>query len=257
MNAQASAERKVAYVTGGASGIGRECALELARTGYAVAVMDTDEAGAVATANACRGTPAKAYRVDVADWEGVRFMVEAACRELGPPDALVNSAGILRMGRIAEMPLDDWSATMRVNVDGVFHMCRAVVPLMVSRSRGRIVNISSWFGKTGKPHFGAYCASKFAIIGLTQSLALEVAGQGVNVNAVCPGTVVNTEMRKVADAGARLLGLPTAKEREAAIPLGRAAEPADIARVARFLLSDDAAYMTGQSVTVCGGLWPS
>jgi NAD(P)-dependent dehydrogenase (short-subunit alcohol dehydrogenase family) len=249
----------IAYVTGAANGIGRAIALELADAGYDIVVMDVDAEAAAETAVtvSAKGSRSWTFRVDVSKWESVHSAIAVAAKEVGKPDVLVNSAGILRMGTVAGMSLEDWSITFRVNVDGVFHTCRAVVPDMVARRAGRIINVASWFGKVGKPHFSAYCASKFAVIGLTQSLAMEVAPAGVNVNAVCPGTVVNTEMRKVADAGARKLGQPTAQEREGTIPLGRAAQPEDIARVVRFLASDAAKYMTGQSVNVCGGLWLS
>ena len=140
-------------------------------------------------------------------------------------------------------------------MDGVFHCCKAVVPLMKQQGSGKIINTASWFGKTGKPHYGAYCASKFAVIGLTQSLAMELAPLRINVNAVCPGTIVETGMRDVADRRSIEQGIPTAKEREATIPLGRVGLPDDIARVVAFLASDEAAYMTGQAINVTGGLW--
>lgn len=249
----------IAYVTGAASGIGRAIAFEFADAGYDIAAFDVDPEGGQATATAvgANGRPAAFFHADVSSWQSIQAAIGAASKELGQADVLVNSAGILRMGTVADLSLDDWSSTFRVNVDGVFHTCRAVVPGMVARRSGRIINVASWFGKVGRAHFSAYCASKFAVIGLTQSLAMEVAPSGVNVNAICPGTVVNTGMRKVADAGARKLGMPTAEERESTIPLGRAARPEDVARVARFLASDQASYMTGQSVNVCGGLWLS
>lgn len=249
----------VAVVTGAASGIGRAVAIGLAETGHVIAALDRDSSGAEETARAVSeaGGRAIAYAVDVSTWPTVQATIRMIEAELGPIGVLVNSAGILRMGTVADMALEDWSATFRVNVDGVFHACRAVLPGMLTREAGCIVNVASWFGKIGKPHFSAYCASKFAVIGLTQSLAMEVAAKRINVNAVCPGTIVGTRMRTVADDGARRLGLPTAKEREATIPLGRAGEPEDVARVVRFLVSADARYMTGQAINVTGGLWMS
>lgn len=249
----------IAVVSGAASGIGRAVALELADAGYDVAAMDLDHDGACATAAEVHAKERRsaAYAVDVADADAVRDAIDRAQEELGPADVLANSAGILHMGTISDMNPEHWSATFRVNVDGVFHTCRSVLPTMLARKRGRIVNVASWFGKVGKAHFGAYCASKFAVIGLTQSLAMEVAASGINVNAVCPGTIVNTRMREVADAGARAIGAPTARERAGLIPLGRAGEPEDVAQVVRFLCSDAAKYVTGQSINVCGGLWLS
>jgi NAD(P)-dependent dehydrogenase (short-subunit alcohol dehydrogenase family) len=182
-------------------------------------------------------------------------MVAVAVQELGAVDLLVNNAGVCRLGAIAEFPEADWRATFRVNVDGVFFCCQAVLPHMVARGRGNIVNLASWSGKAGAPYFGAYCASKFAVIGLTQSLAKEVAAHGIRVNAVCPGIVAGTEMRARVDAESRTLGRPTSTDRVAWIPMGRLAEPEDVAGVVAFLASDDARYMTGQAVNVTGGLW--
>jgi NAD(P)-dependent dehydrogenase (short-subunit alcohol dehydrogenase family) len=125
---------------------------------------------------------------------------------------------------------------------------------MTARGSGKIINISSWFGKIGQHSFGAYCASKFAVIGLTQSMAKEMAEHGVNVNAVCPGTIVDTGMREEADREAIRLGRRTAKEREANIPLGRVGVPEDISRVVAFLASEESDYMTGQAINVTGGL---
>jgi NAD(P)-dependent dehydrogenase (short-subunit alcohol dehydrogenase family) len=230
-----------ALITGAASGIGRAVALRLASEGYVVAACDIDASAA--------------YRIDVGRNDDVVSLVAAVERDCGPIDVVVNSAGILRMGLVTDITPEDWAQTFRVNVDGVFHVCRAVLPGMQVRKAGAIVNIASWFGKVGKPHFAAYCASKFAVIGLTQSLAMEVAMLGIRVNAVCPGTIAGTRMRDVADDGARRLGLPTAAERESAIPLGRAGRPEDVADVVAFLLSRKARYMTGQAINVTGGLW--
>jgi NAD(P)-dependent dehydrogenase (short-subunit alcohol dehydrogenase family) len=182
-------------------------------------------------------------------------MVAETLTVLGPIDLLVNNAGLCRLGAIAEFPEADWRATFRVNVDSVFFCCQAALPHMLARGRGNIVNIASWSGKAGAPFFGPYCASKFAVIGLTQSLAKEVAAQGIRVNAVCPGIVAGTEMRAQVDAEARALGRPTSTDRVGWIPLGRLGEAEDVAGVVAFLASDDARYMTGQALNVTGGLW--
>jgi NAD(P)-dependent dehydrogenase (short-subunit alcohol dehydrogenase family) len=126
---------------------------------------------------------------------------------------------------------------------------------MLARRSGSIVNLASWSGKSGAPFYGPYCASKFAVIGLTQSLAREVAAQGLRVNAVCPGIVAGTGMRAEIDAACRALGRPTAEDRVSWIPMGRLAEPDDVAAVVAFLASDEARYMTGQALNVTGGLW--
>jgi NAD(P)-dependent dehydrogenase (short-subunit alcohol dehydrogenase family) len=126
-----------------------------------------------------------------------------------------------------------------------------------ARGAARIVNISSWLGKTGRAHFGAYCASKAAIISLTETMALELAADRITVNAICPGIITHTGMRDRAEADARALGLPSAASRMAGIPLGRLGEPEDVAGIAVFLASEAAAYMTGHTINVTGGLWLS
>jgi NAD(P)-dependent dehydrogenase (short-subunit alcohol dehydrogenase family) len=252
-----SSGRGAALVTGAGSGIGRAIALRLARDGWALAVNDVDPARAAQVAGEIAATGARAIPVagDVGDRGAVRRMVAEAVDGLGAVDLLVNNAGLCRLGAIAEYAEADWHATFRVNVDGVFFCCQAVLPHMLARGRGVIVNLASWSGKAGAPFFGAYCASKFAVIGLTQSLAKEVAPRGIRVNAVCPGIVAGTEMRAQVDAESRALGRPTSTDRVGWIPMGRLGDPEDVAGVVAFLASDDARYMTGQAVNVTGGLW--
>jgi NAD(P)-dependent dehydrogenase (short-subunit alcohol dehydrogenase family) len=184
----------------------------------------------------------------------VKGAVDDCVRRFGAIDIVVNNAGISPMATIAETSPEEFRNVFRVNVDGVFHGCKSVAPHMTARGSGKIINISSWFGKIGQHSFGAYCASKFAVIGLTQSMAKEMAEHGVNVNAVCPGTIVDTGMREEADREAIRLGRRTAKEREANIPLGRVGVPEDISRVVAFLASEESDYMTGQAINVTGGL---
>jgi acetoin reductase-like protein len=248
---------RVVLVTGAGGGIGRAIALRLARDGWDVAVNDIDSAGAERVAAEVRavGVRAAAVSGDVGDRDAAGRMTRATLEALGSIDVLVNNAGIVRLARLAEMTEADWRALFRVNVDGVFFCCQAVVPQMIARHRGSIVNIASWNGKVGVPYFGAYCATKFAVLGLTQALAKEVASHGIRVNAVCPGIVAGTAMRAQVEETAQQLGLPTAAERVAAVPLGRLAEPEDVARVVAFLVSEEAAYMTGQAMNVTGGLW--
>jgi NAD(P)-dependent dehydrogenase (short-subunit alcohol dehydrogenase family) len=247
----------VALITGAGTGIGRAIALRLARDGWGIAINDVEPGRAAAVAAELTATGARCAAVvaDVGDREGARRMVAEAIGALGAVDLLVNNAGLCRLGAVAEFPEADWRATFRVNVDGVFFCCQAVLPHMLSRGRGNIVNLASWSGKAGAAYFGAYCASKFAVIGLTQSLAKEVAARGIRVNAVCPGIVAGTEMRAQVDAASRVLGRPTSTDRVGWIPMGRLAEPGDVAGVVAFLVSDDARYMTGQAVNVTGGLW--
>ena len=252
-------EGRAAVVTGAGSGIGRGIALRLAQEGCDVGVIDIDGRGAEATVDHVRKLNRKAAvaLADVADIDAAGGAVDALAEKLGKLDILVNSAGILRMGKLAEMSKQDWDDTFRINVDGVFHACRAAIPHLRKHKRGRIINIASWHGKTGRPYYGAYCASKFAVIGLTQTLALELAAERINVNAICPGVIMETGMRERAEAELKAMGLPSAEERVSAIPLGRLGKPDDVARIAALLASDEAAYLTGQAINVTGGLWLS
>lgn len=248
---------RVAVVTGGAMGIGYTIASRLARTGYDVAVADIDSAGAERVAEELRRLGRKAVAVcgDVGVRADALRMMQAAARDLGEVDLLVNNAGIARLGPLVSFPEADWREIFRVNVDGVFFCCQAVLPPMMARHRGNIVSISSWNGKLGAPNFGAYSATKAAVISLTQALAREVASYGIRVNAVCPGIVAGTPMRKEVERQGQTFGLPPSSERAKTIPLGRLATPEDIAGMVAFLASDEAAYMTGQAVNVTGGLW--
>lgn len=249
-------ENKTAVITGAGVGIGKGIALRLASEGANVVVLDRDEETARATADEVRrmGRRGEALCVDVGDFEQVRHAIKHSIEVFGAVDVLVNNAGISPMGLLVDTSLDTFDRVMRVNVNGVFHGCKAVGPHMMERRSGKIVNIASWFGKVGKHSFGAYCASKFGVIGLTQSLAMEMAEYGVNVNAVCPGTIVETAMREETDREAIRLGRLTAKQREGQIPIGRVGLPSDIANVVAFLASAESDYMTGQSINVTGGL---
>lgn len=248
---------KIALVTGGAAGIGYAIALRLARAGYGIAIADVDGAGAERAARELHreGPRATAVVCDVGDRAAVHGMVESVARTLGDIDLLVNNAGIARLGPLVSFSESDWRELFRVNVDGVFFCCQAALPGMLTRGRGNIVNIASWNGKLGAPNFGAYSATKAAVISLTQALAREVAAHGVRVNAVCPGIVAGTPMRKDVERLGQAFGLPPSAERAKVIPLGRLATPEDIANAVAFLASDDAAYMTGQAINVSGGLW--
>jgi NAD(P)-dependent dehydrogenase (short-subunit alcohol dehydrogenase family) len=250
-------EGRTAIVTGAGSGIGRGIALRLAEEGCDVGVIDINVRGAEATADRVRKLKRNSAVAiaDVTDIDAASGAVDALAEKLGKLDILVNSAGILRIAKIADMSKQDWDDTFRINVDGVFHVCRAAIPHLRKHKRGRIINIASWLGKTGRPYYGAYCASKFAVIGLTQTLALELAPDRINVNAICPGVIMETGMRERAEVEVKAMGLPSAEERVSSIPLGRLGKPDDVARIAAFLASDEATYMTGQAINVTGGLW--
>jgi NAD(P)-dependent dehydrogenase (short-subunit alcohol dehydrogenase family) len=248
----------VAIVTGAGGGIGRAIALRLARSGHAIGIFDRDAAGAERTAALVRDLGPAAAAVatgSVALRDDVRRGMAALEAALGPADILVNNAGILRTAPFLETGEETWREVLAINLDGAFHACQAVLPGMVARGRGAIVNMSSWTGKKGVPNHAAYSASKFAVIGLTQSIAGEMAPHGIRVNAVCPGIIVDTQMRAEAEELNRRQGLPDVATRAQSIPLRRAGTPEEIAGVVAFLASDDAAYMTGQAINITGGLW--
>ncbi len=250
---------RMAIVTGAGGGIGRAIALRLAQQGCRVGVFDIDAAGADGTAGLIRadGGTAAVATGSVARRGDVDRGAAALAKALGAADILVNNAGILRTAPFLDITDEAWRDTFGVNLDGAFHFCQAVLPAMVERCRGTIVNVASFAGKKGLPNHAAYSASKFALIGLTQCLAGEMGKHGIRVNAVCPGIIVDTAMRDVAEASAKAEGRPALEARAQAIPLRRTGVPDDIAGVVAFLASDEAAYMTGQAINVTGGLWMS
>ena len=242
---------RVGLITGAGGGIGRAIARNLAREGMAVAVLDSDGTAAQAVAVEIGGL---AVTADVTSPKEVGDAVDSALARFGQIDVLVNNAGVAWMGPALDMPLEALQAMLRVNVEGLFIASRAVLPHMIARRSGSVVNLASWAGKTGNAFFAGYSASKFAVIGLTQALAREMAPHGVRVNAICPGIVVDTAMRTAIEVQQRHYGLPETEEREKSIPIGRVSIPDDVARIAAFLASDESAYMTGESVNLSGGL---
>lgn len=242
---------RVGMVTGGGGGIGCAIARRLARDGMAVAVLDRDGEAAQLVAAEIDGLGLGA---DVTAADEVGRAVDAVLARYGQIDVLINNAGICWTGPALDMPLETLRAMLRVNVEGVFIVSRAVLPHMIAHRSGAVVNLASWAGKTGNAYFAGYSASKFAVIGLTQALAREMAPHGVRVNAICPGIVVDTAMRTALEAQQRQYGLPQTAEREKLVPVGRVSVPDDVARVAAFLASDEAAYMTGESINLSGGL---
>lgn len=252
---------KSAVITGAARGIGRGIAERFAREGASVAICDIDAAAARDTEAALRarhGPAVCAIEVDVADRAGVLAMAESVTRRFGRIDVLVNNAGISKVVPFAEMDEALWDATLDVNLKGAFLCCHAVLPQMAAQGSGRIVNICSQSGKRGNAQYAAYCASKFGLIGLTQSLAQEYAALGITVNAICPGVVMTDLWRSpdMLDAYAAKRGLQTEEVEgylRRRIPLGRLCTPEDVASVAAFLASDESGYMTGQALNATGG----
>jgi len=249
---------RVALVTGAGRGIGAAIATRLAADGYAVAVNDVDDAAAQRVAAAIRegGGDALAAPGDVTRAEDVASMVAATTAALGPPDVLVNNAGVISVAPVVELEEAQWSRVLAVNLTGAFLCAKAVVGGMVERGWGRIVSIASDAAKTGEPYLAHYCASKFGLVGLTQSLALEVADAGVTVNAVCPAITATDMMEQLADDYARLPAVGSEAAARAAfvaeIPMGRVGRPEDVAGVVAFLCGDAAAFVSGQAINVSG-----
>jgi NAD(P)-dependent dehydrogenase (short-subunit alcohol dehydrogenase family) len=246
-----------AIVTGAAHGIGKAIAARLAAEGCEVGIFDLDKAAAEATGRAITASGGKAFVAsgDVSSKPDVVAGVAALTKALGQVDILVNNAGICKVGKILETSEEDWYATFGINVNGMFHMIRQVAPGMMQRRSGAVVNLASWMGKSGVAAYGAYCASKFAVVSLTQSLACEIGEHGVRVNAVAPGLIVDTKMRDESEMKRAQEGLPAAAERAKSIPMRRAGLPVDVANAVLFLASDQAAYITGETISVTGGIW--
>ena len=242
---------QVGLVTGGGGGIGRAIAQRLARDRMAIAVVDRNSGAAQTVAAEIGGL---AVTADVTEPEEVGRAIDATLARFGKIDLLVNNAGVAWMGPALDTPLEVLRSMLAVNVEGVFIVSRAVLPHMVARRTGSVVNLASWAGKTGPAYFAGYSASKFAVIGLTQALAREMAPHGIRVNAICPGIVVDTAMRTSIEAQQRRYGLPETAEREKSIPIGRVSVPDDVAAITAFLASDESSYMTGEAINLSGGL---
>lgn len=238
---------KTALVTGASRGIGRAIALRLAADGANVAVIyagSADKAETVCEEIRAMGAEAKAYRCDVASAEAVKETVKAVTAELGKIDILVNNAGITRDSLVLSMKDEDYDAVLDTNLKGAFNMIRACYSGFIRKKSGRIINISSVSGIMGNAGQANYSASKAGLIGLTKSVARELASRNVTCNAVAPG-FIQTDMTENIGEDNTLRSM---------IPLGRMGKPEDIAAAVAFLASDAAAYITGEVLRVDGGL---
>ncbi len=243
-----SLQGKVAIVTGAAQGIGRAIAESLAQAGADIVVADLDPGRSLETVAAVEQVGRKALnvKVNVADAQETKSLVDQVIKTWGKVDILVNNAGITRDGLLLRMKEEDWHLVLQVNLNGTFNCTKAVLQPMTKHRYGRIVNIASIVGVMGNAGQANYAASKAAVIGFTKTVGREYASRNITVNAVAPG-FIDTAMTH---------GLPVdVKETlQKQIPLGRLGTPADIAAAVRFLVSDDAAYITGHVLHVNGGM---
>lgn len=238
---------KIALVTGGSRGIGRAIALKLAGLGADIAVVyagNSEKAEDVTAQIRLLGVRAEAFKCDVADFTAVKLMTESVKEKLGPVDILVNNAGITKDGLIMNMKEEAFDDVLDINLKGAFNLIRHVSPMMIRKRSGKIVNISSIAGILGNPGQANYSASKAGLIGLTKSVARELASRNICCNAVAPG-FVQTDMTENITAENPLM---------ANIPLGRVGQPEEIAELVAFLVQDCANYITGEVIRVDGGL---
>src|SRR5437870_7263002 len=249
----------VAIVTGAGRGIGRATALELARMGADIVVAEVNRSDADRTAAEVKGLGRRVAVIptDVTSKKDLAAMAERTRAELGRIDVLVNNAGIYRAGAPLDITEEHWDAIMNVNAKAVFFASQAVLPAMIAQKRGNIVSLASMAGKIGGRSNLPYNASKAAVISITKSLALAHARDGIRVNCVCPGFVETDMWTVVAREQGALLGLSPeefTRQRLAQVPLGRMERPEDVANVIGFLASGKSGYMTGQALSVDGGL---
>ncbi len=241
--------KRCALVTGGSRGIGAATALRLAAKGYDVAITFRSQrlaAEAVAAEVERLGRRAVVLQVDLADPARAREVVREAAERLGGLHALVNNAGYVQRIPWEEISLEDWERMLTVTLTAAFVTAQVAVPYMIEAGFGRIVNVSSLRALTGSAHGAHYAAAKAGLLGLTKSLAAALAPHGITVNAVCPGFTATDMNREALEK--------RGKEIAAQIPLGRAAEPEEVAAVIAFLCSDEASYITGETISVNGGI---
>ena len=239
----------VALITGAGAGIGRDSALAFAREGAAVAVVDVrgERAGQTAALVRDAGGRAQAFTCDVRDLAGVEAAVAAVLGAFGRIDSLFNDAGTTRPGSVLTVSVEDWDMVLDVNLRGTFNVSRAVLPHMLQRGSGAIINMGSVDGLAGDANMAAYNAAKAAVVNLSRSMAIDFGPQGIRTNCICPGAIgTPVVLRMFTDERRAAM--------EAATPLRRIGRPDDIAAVAVFLASDDAAFINGATIVADGGL---
>ncbi len=240
---------RVALVTGASQGIGRACALALAAEGATVALAARNEANLAAVREEilAAGSKAEAFALDIASEESIRSCAKSVLERMGTVSILVNNAGITRDGLVLRMKRADWDDVLTTNLTGAFLLTQSLLSAMLKHRWGRIINLTSVVGQTGQAGQVNYSASKAGMIGMTRSLAREVASRGITVNAVAPG-YIETPMTAVLNEAQRAAMM-------ASIPLGRPGSDAEIAHAVAFLASEGAAYVTGHVLDVNGGMY--
>jgi NAD(P)-dependent dehydrogenase (short-subunit alcohol dehydrogenase family) len=245
---------KTAIVTGGAAGIGRACALALAREGARVAVADVDEAGGADTASAIGTDGGEAFfrRADVGVTADMRELVRAAADRWGRLDVLVNNAGVAIPGSVTDISEEDWERVLNVNLSGMWRGMRFAIPEMLKTGGGSVINTSSVQSLVGFRGWAGYAASKGGINGLTRQVAVDYAAQGIRVNAVLPGTILTPMNERILATAADASRV----ERDwlSLHPVGRLGQPEEVAGVVLFLASDESSFITGELIRVDGGL---
>lgn len=239
----------LALVTGAGTGIGRACALELANNGFDMLIFcNRSVIEAIETAEACKtaGVSAEVFCVDISDADALGATANAIIEKYGVPDVVVNNAGVWCGGQLQDMTDEQFDSIMDVNIRAMFRICRALVPAMISRKSGSIINISSIWGQVGASCESLYSASKGAVDAFTKSLAKELGPSGIRVNAVSPGLILTDMCSGYSDEDLKVLAGET--------PLGRNGTPEDVAKAVAFLASDNASFITGQILGVNGGI---
>ena len=241
--------KKVALVTGAGRGIGREIALTLASSGIDIAIADVSFPDDSATLKGVKslGRNAIEVKMDVSNPDSVSSAIETAEKELGPINVLVNNAGITRDNLILRMSDEEWASVININLSGAFHCVKSIVKNMTKAKWGRIVNITSVVGQRGNAGQVNYSSSKAGLIGMTKSLAIELASRNITVNAVAPGFIDTDMTRNLSEKVKEIL--------LEAVPMKKLGTVKDIANAVKFLVSDDASYITGQVIAVNGGMY--
>jgi len=257
-NIEIHLKNKIALITGAGRGIGKAIALKFAKAGAAVVINDINTENMKQVVEEIKQNGGKVIykKADVSDSKEVKELVDFANQKLGTIDILVNNAAISKVVSFLDTTEEEWDRVIEVNLKGAFLCSKAVLPGMIKKREGKIINISSQSGRRGSPWHAAYSASKFGIIGLTQSLAVEFAPYNIKVNAICPGVVFTPLWEEMIDDYAQKLGIKKEKVKDyliSKIPLGRLGTTEDVANLALFLASSYSDYITGQAINVSGG----